>query len=441
MGPCNLPWLSGRPPLTPPDDCGLLTVGNHRAGTLSAVYRVCHAPCGAGLQACEPSATPAVSYSMKPLLAVILATLLGIAAGVGIAALRIGRVGPRADLLLPNVEVDHLEYDFDMMDLHGQGNHDFLFTNRGEGTLELAVGPTSCRCTLSRLEKSSIPPGESARVTLTWTAEGLTENYEQTAKIRTNDPRQRQIVLRVSGRIVMAVQPEPAKLIFSSVTQGESITGEVRVYCFLDEPLEILGFELQDADTAEYFEVTADEPLPPGQLQEKTGARSGRLVRVTVKPGLPRGEFQQKIILKTNLAAAPTVELPVVGEVVSPDEITILGPGWNDQIRVLDFGDPVDSRKGAQRKLLLVVRGRHRKDVNFEVVRRFPDLLDVKLEKKSGSNELLIVRVPAGSRPANHLGSQQGPFGEILIKTGHPQVPQLRIRVRFAVVEREDEAG
>jgi len=45
----------------------------------------------------------------------------------------------------------------------------------------------------------------------------------------------------------------------------------------------------------------------------------------------------------------------------------------------------------------------------------------------------LIIRIPPGSRPANHLGSKAADLGQIVLATGHPQQPELRILVRFSV--------
>ena len=43
------------------------------------------------------------------------------------------------------------------------------------------------------------------------------------------------------------------------------------------------------------------------------------------------------------------------------------------------------------------------------------------------------LRIPPDSRPANHLGSQASDLGQIVLETGHPQEPELRVFVRFAV--------
>jgi hypothetical protein len=43
------------------------------------------------------------------------------------------------------------------------------------------------------------------------------------------------------------------------------------------------------------------------------------------------------------------------------------------------------------------------------------------------------VEVPAGTPPMVRLGTEQGSVGRIILGTTHPTVPQLELRVRFAV--------
>jgi hypothetical protein len=385
------------------------------------------------------------------ILLAVLTAILGVAGGTGTALLRLhvapwdgdpeGTADPRAPELpltggpLPKVVVDQERYEFGKMDINGKGEHDFIVSNRGQGALELSSGDTSCRCAGSKIEKKTLLPGESTKVTVRYTTKGAAGAYLESATILTNDPDRPRLTLSVKGRVVVAVRPAPAELVFSRVAAGESALAEVPLYGYLEEPLKIVGVSLSDQATAGYFEVTF-LPLPPDQLEEEADARSGCLVRVEVKPGLPLGPFQQKILARTNLESAPTVEIPVTGTVVC--DISIVGEGWNDETGVLTLGT-VSSRAGARRRLMLLVRGPHRKEVMFNHVETFPGLLDVKLGKPIEINDgavimtPLIVGITKGSPPANHLGSDQGRLGQILIVTNHPKTPELHILVSFAV--------
>jgi hypothetical protein len=390
---------------------------------------------------------------MKICWLLLLAIVVGAAVGVGGAILQTyrstGRSSLSADELQknrpgqrsptaphtprPKVLIDTERYDFGVMDSRARGRHDFTLTNAGDAPLTLSESGTSCKCTVANLKTKEIPPGRSAKVTLEWTAGDHLGEYHQTATIRTNDPLRRQIRLTVAGKITTVFQIIPRELVFSRISAGGGASGEVHLYNYASDSFEITGSALSDPKIAEYFDVTY-EPLPPERLDKV--AQSGYLVRVTVKSGLPRGLFRQKILLNTNTKSTPTIEVPVEGTIGS--DISVLGRGWNDKNSVLTIG-VVGSHKGAERTLSLVVRGPHRKEVEFKPIDVFPELLEVRIGKTTSINNgvamqtPLTIRIPKGNRPANHLGSKQGKIGRIILQTNHPQVPELKILVKFAV--------
>jgi hypothetical protein len=119
-------------------------------------------------------------------------------------------------------------------------------------------------------------------------------------------------------------------------------------------------------------------------------------------------------------------------------DISVVGDGWDPGPGMLNLGF-VSNKTGIQRRLLLVAHGPHCKEVKFKAVRIDPDLLAVTVgeTKQIGSGAAtqtpLLIRIPPGSRPANHLGSDQGKLGEIVLETDHPRVSRLRILVRFLI--------
>jgi hypothetical protein len=157
---------------------------------------------------------------------------------------------------------------------------------------------------------------------------------------------------------------------------------------------------------------------------------------VILKPGLPLGPFRQQIILKTNLDSAPTVEVPIEGRIVN--HISVVGRGWDSRKDVLEF-PAVASSKGVVRSLMLVVRGPLSKQTEFKLTQIVPDWLEVELGETTTINNgastrtPLTIRMPAGSPPGIYLGPPQGEVGQVIIDTNHPQQPQLRIPISFAI--------
>lgn len=336
---------------------------------------------------------------------------------------------------LPKVVCEEDTHDFGVMDSHATGRYTFTLTNAGSAPLKLAKGKTSCKCTAAVPEDRTIPPGGSGRVAVEWTGEDQTGSFTQTATIITNDPAQREVTLTIKGRITLAVLAVPSTLTLSGLAAGEERSAKVKLFGFRSKPLEITAHEFSNPDNAESFLVSF-EPLSADQIADEEDATSGQLMRVTVKPGLPQGAFQQRILLTTNCEEAPTVKVPVRGMIGS--EISIVGKGWSAKQGRLRWGT-FRGHEGAQRTLYIRVSGPHRKEVSFKPIKIFPDLLEVKLGEttlaENGKFALtaLTIEAPKGSPPANYLGTDEEKTGEIILETTHPKARELRILVGFAI--------
>jgi hypothetical protein len=326
------------------------------------------------------------------------------------------------------------------METNTTGRHEFVLANRGDRPLVLSRGKNSCGCCTcicdARLpDQGQIPPGRSAKVILEWSIKQYLGNFRQSESLVTNDPDRPEVTLEVCGRITPTVRVVPTQLVFSRVPAGAPAIGEVYLYGYRSEPLQILGHELSDPAKADSFQITC-QPLPADQVATEADAQSGCLLRVEVKPSLAAGPFRQQVVLKTNVDSAAEVEIPVEGTVGS--ELAVAGFGWDEQTGVLTLGT-VAMTKGTTRQLQVVIRGPHAQNVKLKPVRIIPDLLhvDVGLGRPLGRGAVtqipLSIRIPPGSRAANYLGAKAGDLGQIVFETGHPQQPELRILVRFAV--------
>jgi hypothetical protein len=338
--------------------------------------------------------------------------------------------GPR-----PQVAIDKEKHNFGTMDSNSTGKHTFVLKNVGQRTLTLTKGETSCKCAMSKIEREDVPPGGSAEVKLEWTGKTAMGQYRETATVKTNDPDRPVVTLTVVGKITRALRASPHEVVFTRVSAGDSATADTRIYGYLAKPLKILGHEFKDPETAKYFSV-AFEPLSAGELEQEEEAQSGYLARVTVKPGLPLGSFKQTILAQTNYPNATKLEIPVLGAVDS--DIAVVGPNWNSDRDLLTLGT-LSNQKATKRKLWLVVRGPHRKQVKFKPIKVEPDLLKVQLGEATEINAGTVVQtpltieIPKGTRPVNCLGPKRANLGRVILATQHPRAPELRILIQFAV--------
>ena len=186
-----------------------------------------------------------------------------------------------------------------------------------------------------------------------------------------------EVTFTIRGEYTQAVYVDPDEISFNQVSATDPVYQEARIFCNLPkQKIEIKGHELSDPSLQKFFRVDCS-PLGIDDLRRKEGATSGVLVRVTVKPGLPLGRFQERILLSTNLEKYSQVELPVFGSV---GEITLVGAGWSSETGILGprLGrSPKGNRTGTHRP----ARGKDAKDMTLKVAGVEPNFSKAKLGK------------------------------------------------------------
>jgi hypothetical protein len=338
----------------------------------------------------------------------------------------------------PKVLVDAPIHDFGAVERDTKATHVFKITNLGNAPLELEAGETTCtRCTITKLEKTHVAPGETADVKVEYLTTQSQPRFRQHATILTNDPEHPTVDLTIVGIVTSRYRVVPDNLVLSKVSANESKTVEIQIYGFVSEEVGLEKYEFTDQKSADHFELTT-LPMPRDQLAIPD-ARSGLRVLVTLKPGLPLGPIRQTIRLELKMpgyATNPVVEVPMEGTVDS--DISIAGRGWNADAGRLLIGE-VKSGDGAHRDLLLLLRGPHGRDVEIKPVKVEPSWLKVTLgeptELTSGvSQRTLTIEIPPGTPPANHLGGPQGKSAQVILETTHPLVKQIVLYVQFVVL-------
>jgi len=294
---------------------------------------------------------------------------------------------------------------------------------------------------LSKVSDNELAPGKSTTVLVTWRSKGRIGPFQQQVTINTSDPIRPVVTLTIKGEYTQAVYADPDELTFGHIAGNEPISQETRIYCSLpDQQIIIQGHQMSDLSLEKFFQVDIS-PLGDNELHKKKGVTSGVLVRVTVKPGLPLGPFQQRILLSTNVTEYSEVDLPVFGSV---GEVTLIGVGWSSETGILEIGE-IDGRSAMQRRLIVLARGPDAKDMKFKVTSIEPDFLKATLgkttllDKGAISQTELFIEIPESKilgkkAPANYMGAEDGKLDEILLETVHPPLRSLRIRVRFAVM-------
>jgi len=185
--------------------------------------------------------------------------------------------------------------------------------------------------------------------------------------------------------------------------------------------------------------VISQERMSKEQLEELGGgAKSSYNVTVTLKPGLPLGAFQGKILVTTNLFDSS--EVSVSGTIVGDISVSDSSQGWIPLKQVLNLGR-FDSKAGSgkPKELYLMVRGPQRNEIRILVKKTFPPVIQATLGKPTTLKTVvrwpILVQIPKGQPAIDHL--HKGNYGKIVLETVHQDKSrkEMLIDVSFEVTQ------
>jgi hypothetical protein len=176
--------------------------------------------------------------------------------------------------------------------------------------------------------------------------------------------------------------------------------------------------------------------LSAEEIAGETGATGGFRLTVDLKPGLPIGPLKRMVRVSFTVPEPLVAEVPLEGTVGG--DLVMAGPGWDSSRQALLLGT-VSGKTGLRTRVFLTAKGPHRDSVRPTIREVVPESLQVTIGDGTpigtgGAVRIPIdIVIPPDSRAVNHLCSQQGPAGRIVLATGHPDSPEFTIPVCVAV--------
>jgi hypothetical protein len=384
------------------------------------------------------------------LFAVVVGGVVGVGTAALDAALRPWQIGgfrpggPTAGDRGPRAEAVETVHAFGTIGAGATGRHTFTIRNTGSGPLTLTRGASSCSCTIGDLGGADgpaadarvlVPSGSSAPVTVQWTGKGGGGPFRQQVTILTDDPRRPEIPLVVEGTVVPTWKAVPEAVVLPGITAAAGASAAATVFTFGATPPTVTAATIDGADADRWFRVST-APLDAAAIAGETGATGGFRVDVEVKPGLPLGRLRRLITVTFDMQEEVTAEIPLEGAVGG--DLVLAGPAWDTTRQALMLGT-VSSRVGLTTTLFITAKGPHAADVRPTVREVVPDALAVTVGDAApvgGGRSRRIpleIAIAPGSRGVNHLCSESGPPGRIVVDTGHPDTPTLTIPVCVAI--------
>jgi hypothetical protein len=264
-------------------------------------------------------------------------------------------------------------------------------------------------------------------IELSWRPEETSERFRQVAKIFTNDPKKPEFELSITGTVTDRIEIETDSWRIPAITSDEPISVETRVFSKILDDFNVLGV------TCDHDSITgAATPLTAQQLRELK-AKSGYLIKVRVDPKELNIQFREKVVVRTDVADKVTFTLFVEGIRQGPLRIIASGARYRAETRTINI-DKFPAGEGKKVVLSMFVErfneeGFQVSDLSYDVKVIKVDIAeDPKLRSKRRQRFELTIEVPAGRPPTTRVGADRM---EIVLKTNHPKLSELRLRLEF----------
>lgn len=220
---------------------------------------------------------------------------------VGIMAFALAAVAAVAQAAPRAVVVDSAHLDRGEVEPGDVQKFSFTVKNEGQDVLAIEAVTPTCYCTTGKADSWSIPPGGSTQVHVTVDPSDWVGEIVKGVEIETNDPDNKNILLDAKMKVRPGIAVMPPELDFGTVPIKGSKPHTVAIKAPKERPFKVTSLS---ADVP-WLTVT-EEPM-------QTDDRVGVKVSVTASGGAPAGPFTSKVLVQTDDAAKPRIEIPVRG--------------------------------------------------------------------------------------------------------------------------------
>lgn len=297
----------------------------------------------------------------------------------------------------PKIVCDAPEFDFGEVEEGAIVQHDYIIKNAGEGPLEIKKAQPSCGCTVARIEKSIVPPGEETKITANFNTARRPGEVTKTIGVESNDPVTPNLVLTLRGKVISAVMMEPRVFQFDKVLAGSNAEKKVTLRA-----------------TKEDFHVTSVNCTLESVKVESREVEAGRVYDIvaTLQETPAPGALSGVVTIQTDHPKAKELKITLYGTVVGPIDVT-------PQVISLRL-DSDTNKKSTQ--IFRVAAGTV---ATFQVTEVIPPDPSIKFEvtnRTPGQYLIKLLDMPVD-------GSLEGK--EMVIKTDAAEMPEIHVPVKM----------
>lgn len=246
----------------------------------------------------------------------------------------------------PNIACDEPTYDFGELLNNRDIRHTYVVKNIGDMPLEISDVRTSCGCTIARISKKTVPPGDEAEVTAVLKLRGRRGHQRKSFNVVSNDPDTPWLSLYMQGKALKEVDISPNRIFFRQLGESSAVEQVIEIRCNTDDTINIKSLE-----TSSDFFAADHEVIEEGKAHK---------IRVQTQPPLSMGPTRGTLVINTDNKEFPSLTVPlslhVVGELrFSPKQINLLqsdspisrtvfvAPGTKNDFTIEKVEPPIES--------------------------------------------------------------------------------------------------
>jgi hypothetical protein len=299
----------------------------------------------------------------------------------------------------PLLKLTESEYDFGRVMQGHKVVHEFSIQNAGDADLILQRISPSCGCTGAAVSSSTIKPGTSEKVRVTFDTSGMYGSKAKTVSVQTNSREQPEVTLRLVGSVMRGITANPERIQFGEVSQGASAATRTREFALT--VTEGTAWEVSRVTTGSKFLSVA----------ELTAQGSTRRYSVTLQPDAPKGELRERLIVEFKDPNQSAVNIPVTAMVLGDLRVTPASVSFG----IISGKEPLERRIKYENTsdLSVVVTG---------VTSSHPAVTAAMVDVDGGKRGVVVIKLD----PTKVTGDLRA---TVQIATSHPENQALTVSV------------
>ena len=179
----------------------------------------------------------------------------------------------------PKIEFDANSFDFGKVLEDVEIKHVFKIFNRGQGVLDVASTYTSCGCTVAKLGKRFLKPGESMDLAVTVDTAMKQGKVSKEVFVNSNDPH------RAVASVKVSMDVADAHVGMTDAKMAKIFTSEKCAYCHVMPGVGLMGADLFEADCAMCHGKAAIGAVGPALVGPYDNATYAAHVREVIAKG------------------------------------------------------------------------------------------------------------------------------------------------------------